>query len=428
MTRSIWGAFVLSVVVAGVAAAGDVVAGRVEDAYSGLPVPGAFVTTGERVVETDAAGRFEIEPETRKLAVRAPGYRRVEVEPGDELVICLMPFSPRALYLSYHGIGHRGLREEALRLIESTELNALVIDTKGDHGLLPYRSRVPAAREIGADKVPTLRDLPGLLDSLKARGIYTIARIVVFKDDVLAAARPDLAVKLAGHEGELWVDHEGLRWTDPFRREVWDYNIALADEAAELGFDEIQFDYVRFPEANGLCFSHPTVTGNRVAAIRDFLAEARRRLAPRNVFVAADLFGYACWNPNDTGIGHRLEDLAPLLDYVSPMLYPSGFQFGIPGLENPLDSPFEIVRQSLEQARARTGLPPHRFRPWLQAFRDYAFDRRVFGPEQIRDQIRAAEGFGARGWMLWNPRNVYSEEIWNTPADAQDPEEQPGPR
>jgi hypothetical protein len=195
---------------------------------------------------------------------------------------------------------------------------------------------------------------------------------------------------------------------DPFNREVWDYNINIAIEAAKHGFDEIQFDYVRFPDALGLRFSMPNTEENRVKAITGFLVEARRRLIPHNVFLSADIFGYVCWNRNDTDIGQRLEDLAPHLDYICPMLYPSGFQYGIPGYRNPVANAYEIIYLSLKRAQERTGLPSYRFRPWLQAFRDYAFDRRYFNGKEIMGEVKAAEGFGSHGWMLWNPRNNYS--------------------
>jgi hypothetical protein len=320
--------------------------------------------------------------------------------------IHLQPFRPKALYLSFYGIGDRELRGAALKLLDETELNALVIDVKGDLGHIPYPSAVPLAATVGAQKVITLRDMPVLLASLRERGIYTIARIVAFKDDPLAHARPELAVR--NQASEVWTDREGLAWTDPFRREVWDYILAVAEEAAKMGFDEIQFDYLRFPDEPGLVFSKPSTEANRVAAIAGFLTEATRRLAPYNVFVAADVFGYVLWNTNDTDIGQRLEDLAPHLDYISPMLYPSGFQNGIPGYRDPVAAPREIIELSLRNAQKRTGLPARRFRPWLQAFRDYAFDHRVFGADEISAQIRAAEEFGSNGWMLWNPRNSYS--------------------
>ena len=138
-----------------------------------------------------------------------------------------------------------------------------------------------------------------------------------------------------------------------------------------------------------------------------FFKEARRRLTPFNVFLAVDAFGYVCWNPGDTKIGQNLEHLSGIVDYVSPMLYPSSFQYGIPGYRKPVEHPYEIIRLSLDQALRRTQLTPLHFRPWLQAFRDYAFGR-PFTAGEIRSQIKAAEDFGANGWMLWNPRNQYS--------------------
>jgi hypothetical protein len=386
--------------------------GRVHDANTAGPLEGAIVTLGDAAARTEPNGSFQIRGTGSKLGVRAYGYQRASLQVASqqelELNIGLKPFVPKALYLSFYGIGDRGLRESALNLIDATELNAVVIDVKGDRGRIPYRSAVSLAAQVGVQELITVNDIEGLLKSLHEKGIYAIARIVVFKDDPLASARPDWAVKRP--EGGVWHDREGLAWTDPFRKEVWDYNIAIAVEAAQHGFDEIQFDYVRFPDARGLVFSMPHTEVNRVKTIADFFETARRKLMPHNVFLSADLFGYVCWNLDDTGIGQTLETVAPHVDYLSPMLYPSGFQFGIPGCKDPVAHPYEIVYQSLTRARERTHLPPIRFRPWLQAFKDYAFDRRPYKGKEIVQQVRAAEDFGSNGWMLWNPRNEYSAE------------------
>ena len=385
-------------------------AGRVIDFFTGKPVKGAFVTWNNNVMVTDEHGTFTINTMLSKFAVRAPGYRRIEqtVIPlnGTPQETKLLPFSPKALYLSFFGIGDRNLRESAIKLMQETNLNTLVIDVKGDRGMIPYRSSVSLAAEVGAQRVTTVREMANLMRSLKEKGIYTIARIVVFKDNPLALARPDWAVKT--QSGDIWRDRENLAWVDPFNKEVWNYNINIAMEAAQYGFDEIQFDYVRFPDASGLRFSMANTEENRVKAVSGFLAEARRRLVPFNVFVSADIFGYVCWNLNDTNIGQRLEDLAPHVDYLCPMLYPSGFQYGIPGYRIPVANPYEIVYLSLKRAQERTKLPSQRFRPWLQAFRDYAFDRREFKDKEITSQVKAADGFGSDGWMFWNPRNNYS--------------------
>ncbi len=380
--------------------------GKVVDSYTGNPINGAFVTLNNDVLQTDEDGVFIMKSRGDKVAVRAWGYLRTEQAVTEPLEIKLLPFKPKALYLSFYGIGVQSLREPALKLIEDTELNTLVIDVKGDRGRIVYKSSIPLASDIGAQKMILIKDIKGLIKSLKGRGIYTIARIVVFKDDVLASARPDLAVKTKS--GEVWHDRENLTWVDPFKREIWDYNIDIAVEAAQYGFDEIQFDYVRLPDAVELEFSMENTEENRVNAISGFLREAKRRLIPYNVFLAADTFGYVCWNLNDSYIGQKLEELAAIIDYISPMLYPSAFQYGIRGYRNPVANPYKIVYLSLKRAQERTNLPSVRFRPWLQAFRDYAFDRRYFNSQEIRAQINAAEEFGSDGWMLWNAQNIYS--------------------
>lgn len=385
--------------------------GRVVDGATGAAIAGATVTFGDWVATTGIDGSFRIDGSGETLQVRAPGYLRSTTRAaglsGAANKVPLQPFQPKALYLSFYGVGSSTIRDAALKLIRESRLNAVVIDVKGDRGGIPYPSAVPLAEQIGARKTTTVRDLAELIGSLRSEAIYTIARIVVFKDDPLAKARPELAVKRA--DGAGYRDREKLGWTDPFRRAVWDYNIDIAVEAARAGFDEIQFDYVRFPDAVGLRFAEPNTQPARIAAITGFLGEARRRLQPFNVFLAADVFGYVCWNRNDTQIGQRLEDLMAAVDYVSPMLYPSCFQFGIPKYRNPTRNPYEIVRLSLDQALQRTGVSPLRFRPWLQAFKDYAFDRRMFDADEVAAQIRAAEDFGSNGWMLWNPRNDYSD-------------------
>lgn len=387
--------------------------GRVVDAPSGQPIANAIVTDGLREVRTDPEGRFHLSGTgADTIGLRAYGYLRTDVlartlaaGPRD---LALTPFRPKALYLSFYGIGSRPLRTAALDLIDTTELNALVIDVKGDRGMVAFRSAVPLAAASGAQKIITIPDLQGLVGSLRARGIYTIARIVVFKDPLLAAARPDLAVHR--RDGALYLDREKLAWVSPYSEAVWNYNIALAEEAAQAGFDEIQFDYTRLPDDTGLAFPEPWNQASREAAITGFLRRARTRLTPFNVFLSVDVFGYICWNLDDTRIGQRLKPLAAVVDYLSPMLYPSGFQFGIPGYRHPIQHPYEIVHLSLERAAQRAGLPAVRFRPWLQAFRDYAFGGQAFDADEIAAQVKGADDFGADGWMLWNPQNRYSAE------------------
>ena len=406
-------ALVLAAVSAGVPAnlAADQATVRVVDAVTRAPIADAIVTVGGREVRTDARGLFQLDgPAVGVVGVRAYGYQRrdapVKALRAPEAEVSLDPFRPKALYLSVFGVGNSGLRTAALQLAATTEVNALVVDIKGDRGLIAYRSSNPVAERVGAQNVVTIKDLRALAMSLHERGIYSIARIVVFKDDLLAKGRPELAVRKK--DGSIFRDREGLAWTDPESRDAWDYNIAVAVDAARAGFDEIQFDYVRLPDAPHLSSLAAGTAASREAAIDGFLTQARGVLRPFNVFLAADIFGYVCWNADDTGIGQRIENLLQTVDYLSPMLYPSSFQFGIPGYRNPVAHPYEIVRLSLDEALRRTGVPAMRFRPWLQAFPDYAFGGGTFRNGEVRTQIKAAEDAGASGWMLWNPRNIYS--------------------
>lgn len=393
-----------------------VITGTVLDDRTQQGIALAHVTHANTVRRADDEGRFSVTipdgtPLPYVISLRAPGYQRQRISlstrPAHPLSIPLKAIQPKALYLSAYGIGSGQLRGDALRLIEQTELNALVIDVKGDAGVTPYRSAVLQAAGIPQTMV-TVADMPAMIRELRARGLYLIARVVVFKDQRLATLNPDWAVRKAN--GAAWVDGEGLSWIDPSNPQTWTLALAMAQEAAELGFDEIQFDYVRFPDATGLRFSQPNTASMRTHAIAGFLDAARQRLAPYNVFVSADIFGYVCWNTNDTSIGQQLEMLSDRIDYLSPMLYPSGFTWGIPGYPRATESAFEIVDLSLRHALQRSGMDGVRFRPWLQAFRDYAFDHRVFGADEIRTQINAAEKNSSNGWMLWNARNRYGPE------------------
>lgn len=383
--------------------------GKIVDANTGAPLAQATITTSDNVVYTDAQGQFNLTSQGNWIGFRAPGYLRsaqYTQKFANGSTVKLIPFEPRALYLSFHGIGSGLLRGRALDLIEQTELNALVVDIKGDRGMISMRIDHPQAKAIGAQKIITIKDAKALVDDMHRRGIYMIARVVSFKDNLLAEAKPQLAIR--DRHGNVFRDREKLAWVDPSRKETWDYIGDIAIEAAKAGFDEIQFDYVRFPDTKGLSFSVENTQDNRVKHITGFLHEMRKRLTPYNVYLSADIFGYVIWNSDDTHIGQQLEHLNGTVDYLAPMLYPSGFQFGLPGVRNPVADPYNIVYQTLVKAQARTGLPGVRFRPWLQAFRDYAFDRRQFTEREIADQIRAAVNSGSHGYMLWNPRNAYS--------------------
>ncbi|MGH9583579.1 MAG: putative glycoside hydrolase, partial [Bryobacteraceae bacterium] len=283
--------------------------GSVLDSSTGKPIPGAMVTVGATLARADANGHFAISAAGSAVLARAYGYGRTQATTGNRgakhLELKLARVRPHALYLSFWGIGSASVREPALRLASDTPVNAVVIDIKGDLGLLSYRAAVPLAAKIGAEKIATIPDIHALIERLHRQGIYTIGRIVTFKDNVLCTAHPEFAVR---KNGKVFRDREGLAWCDPFVRKVREYNVAIAVDAAKAGFDEIQFDYVRFPDAKGVTFSQPSTDESRPKAITSFLAEAHQRLVPYNVFLSADVFGYICWNKGDTGIGQNIQD------------------------------------------------------------------------------------------------------------------------
>ncbi len=384
----------------------ETIFGTVRDGESGILLSGVELHSSDDSSISTAEGYFQLQSNATEIIIRKTGYLPQKVTVDFPLHLTMQPFTPKALYLSYWAASSNDRREQLQGLIAETGMNSLVIDLKSSRGDIAFRSQIPLALEVGAQRVRTLKDLPEFLAQLKQQGIYTIGRIVVFKDGALARNRRDLAVHTL--DGYLWEDREKISWTDPFSEEVWDYNISIAQEAAALGFDEIQFDYIRFPAKSDLIFSGENSGENRVAAINGFLQRAKQQLANYPVMISANIFGYICWKHKDQKIGQRLIDLAQYVDYLSPMLYPSGFPHGVPGYKNPVKNPYEVVAHSLQRAAELTGLPAVRFRPWLQAFRDYAFDRRHFTADEIQAQINASDGSGSHGWMLWNAASRFS--------------------
>ncbi len=312
----------------------------------------------------------------------------------------------RALYLSYFALGHPETRQRVFDLLDTTELNALVIDAKSDDGLLSYPTQIPLAREIGAAR-PAAKDFDEVMAQLKARGIYTIARIVTFKDELLAKSYPEYAVTTTSPAQAS--SNEYLDWADPFLKPVWDYNLLIAAEAAHFGFDEILFSHVRFPspgQGTTLQFAQEATREARVAAVTGFLSLARGQLKPFGVRLAADTLGYTCWRKDDSLIGQDIERMSQYLDVLCPTLYPSAFGSGIPGYKLAVAYPYEVVNLSAQQAVSRAACA---VRPWIQDFPDYRFDKRVYGREEIQAQIKGCFDAACAGFMAWDHRVKYTD-------------------
>ena len=296
-------------------------------------------------------------------------------------------------------------------------LNALVIDIKDCTGKVGYDSAVPLVSEIGAHE-RRIRDLGAVLKYCTDKKIYTIARIAVFQDPVLAAARPDLAVKVIG--GGIWKDRKGQSWVDPAARTVWKYNVDLAKEAAARGFDELQFDYVRFPtdgKLKGLAYPVYRSDVPKRQIIKEFFQYLDQELKQIDVTVSADIFGLTTVAEDDLNIGQKIEDLAPYVDFLCPMVYPSHFPPGHLGLKNPAEHPYRVVYDSCMRGLDRIKGQRAKLRPWIQDFNLGAhYDRHM-----ILEQIQALRDAGAFGFCAWNARNSYTIEDYEAPLPQANP-------
>ena len=320
------------------------------------------------------------------------------------------PTTVKALYVNAWAFsGNRFW--QIVRMIDGTEINSLVIDVKDDTGCLLYHSQVPTAKEIGASACARIADVRARLDTLHAHGIYAIARIVVAKDRLLAEHKAAWSVKSTA--GGLWRDRIGMAWVDAYNDSVWVYSGQLAREAVSLGFGEVQFDYVRFPDEPKsrmvtAIFSARANGETQREAVRRHIKLLADFVRPLGVPVTFDVFGLtASVTTGDLGIGQVWEDFSDIADVLLPMVYPSHYKGGSFGFRSPNANPYGVVRYALSDALSRSRAPnTAEIRPYLQAF---TLGRRLprYTPTEIRDQIRAARDVGIESWVLWNPRSVY---------------------
>jgi hypothetical protein len=303
---------------------------------------------------------------------------------------------------------------ELIELAKTTEVNALVIDVKDDRGLMLYRTSVPLAREIGADTTYPMsaQRMRSVLDSMRAHGIYPIARIVVAKDPLLAARRSEFAIRRKDDSSRIWRDSDSTAWLDPTHPEIWTYAADIAAEAVRLGFSELQFDYVRFPDEDRVIdeglYAH--MQGRiRAEVIRDQLGLLRARVKPLGVPMGIDVFGLTATDTTDMGIGQRWEMFIDRADVVLPMVYPSHFAPGTYGIANPNADPYRTIGRALEDAIRRSqGIAgAAKIIPWYQ---DFTMGPPSYGAEQVRAQIRSGYASGFASWILWNSASRYSVE------------------
>ena len=298
---------------------------------------------------------------TRLPLAAAETARRDSIEAANRSVVgsrgvlpVAKPEHVRALYLNAWAAGSTKKLAKLIDIANQSDINAFVVDVK-EAGEISYMSDVKLANEVGASR-QYIRDVRALLAKLKEHNIYPIARIVCFKDPLLAKAKSDFAIQ--DRAGALWLDNKGKAWVDSYNKKVWDYNIAIAREAIELGFAEVQWDYVRFPDAPRSYLERAVYTAAagraKDDAIREFMLYARQQLADLKVPITADVFGLTVTTNGDMGIGQRWEKMVDAVDVILPMVYPSHFIRGNYGLANPNAAPYRTIQRSMEDAMARS--------------------------------------------------------------------------
>lgn len=366
----------------------------------------------------------KLEEPSKELKMRkSPG---IEVNSEKKEPLSLSPEAIKAIYMTSWSASREDYLNYAINVAKNTEINAVVVDVKDFSGYVAYDTKVPDAEKYNA-KSTRIKDIGAFIKRFHHEGIYLIARISVFQDLVLSQARPDLAVWSRAKlllpffppfsPSFLWLDNLGLAWIDPAAKEAWDYNIAISKEALDLGFDEINFDYVRFPSDGDLSdMGFPFWDGKieKHLVITEFFKYLRKSLPDAKLSV--DLFGLSTVNSDDLGVGQVIEDAFKYFDFVCPMLYPSHYAEGFLGCLKPASYPYEVIKYSMENAIKRLSVFAQskktrrvQLRPWLQDFNLGA----IYDAKAVKSEIQAvydATGNDFKGFMLWNPSNIYTEE------------------
>ncbi len=325
------------------------------------------------------------------------------------------PVPLKGIYMTSWVAGTPSLRNGLVKLMDTTEINAVVIDIKDYSGRIVFPVTNPTLKAFGSEEV-RVKDLPEFIETLHKKGVYVIGRVAVFQDAYFVKQRPDLAVKNKAGTA-TWKDHKGISWIDAGSRPYWDYIISIAKESRKIGFDEINFDYIRFPsDGNMQDISFPqSSTTPKAIVLKNFFQYLHTNLADSGLKISADLFGMVTTAQDDMGIGQVLENALPYFDYISPMVYPSHYPPTFMGFKEPEAHPYEVVQFAMQSGIRRaealastTGESlvdyKNKLRPWLQ---DFGL-RQDYGPAEVRAQIKATNDDGLDSWLLWSASNKYT--------------------
>lgn len=381
--------------------AGALLMGSFSVLYFALPPLTATIYDSSATTET-----------IKGASTSSPDVTQKPKEPEIVVTHLETPQPLKALYMTSWVAGEKKWRDSIVRIIDETELNAIVIDVKDYSGGISFKVSNPVLDTVGAheNRIP---DVKKFIHELHQKGIYVIARISVFQDPKLVKKRPELAVKRAS-DGTIWKDYKGISWIDAGARDAWEYTAEIGKESYAVGFDELNFDYIRFPsDGNMKDIAYPW-SGKHAKAqvLEEFFSYLHDALAPTGAILSADLFGMTTTNTDDLNIGQVLERATPYFDYVAPMVYPSHYPPKFNGYPNPNLVPYDVVKFSLDRAVKRMNAAttsPQKIRPWLQDFQYGG----TYGPKEIRAQIQATYDAGLTSWMLWDPAVRYTREALN---------------
>ncbi|WP_302163308.1 putative glycoside hydrolase [uncultured Fusobacterium sp.] len=323
----------------------------------------------------------------------------------------------KGIYVTSSSASLNKKMDELIALTKRTKINAFVIDVKEDDGTLLFKMEAGEKYNPLANRRAPIKDIEKFMKRLKENNIYTIARIVSFKDPTYAKANPDKAI-ISKATGKPFTNSDGVIWVSPHDRYLWEYNVAVAKEAAKAGFDEIQFDYVRFPASNGgkldkeLNYRN-TKNESKPETIQKYLAYARKELEPLGVYIAADVYGQVGSLPDDMALGQHWESVSNVVDYICPMIYPSHYGKGVYGLPVPDAYPYKTVYHCTQDSINRNANidTPAMIRPWIQAFTAKWVKGHInYGPKEIELQVQALRDLGIEDYILWSPTNKYRIE------------------
>ncbi|MCD5389916.1 MAG: putative glycoside hydrolase [Candidatus Pacebacteria bacterium] len=323
-----------------------------------------------------------------------------------------MPESVRAVYMSSWIGGSKKLRSKLIDFIDSSRINAVVLDIKDYSGLIAFPIDNSLINEYDTDgkRIP---DIENLIKELHDRDIYIIGRLTTFQDPLLAKVKPEFAFKRKDN-GKIWKDRKGLAFIDPQKKDAWNYYAVIAEESYKIGFDEINFDYIRYPSDGNIANLDTALNGNtKMEAMKEFYIFLDERLRTQGIPISADLFGFTASLDNGLSIGQNLNDALQHFDVIAPMVYPSHYPKKYLGFSNSAEHPYEVVYHEMNLARKKAialGLPKSSLRTWIQDFDLGA----SYGLKEVQDQIKASYNAGVPSYMVWDPNNRYTKSAYYT--------------